>query len=209
VTTFAYVRTSTEEQLYGIDAQKSAILTRYPEATVKTEHASGRDMTARNRPVFHKLLTSLRQGDVLVAARIDRVSRSTLDFANLLVRAKDEGWDLVVIGLVDMTTPEGKFVAHVMSAAAQLERELISKRTREAMAAATANGKHMGRSGPAIDARLLAEIRSIRNGSRVPFGDVAAELNARQRPHPAAGPWTWQRVRSIMVQHGLHVPEPR
>jgi DNA invertase Pin-like site-specific DNA recombinase len=46
---------------------------------------------------------------------MDRLSRSVLDFARILRRAEDGGWGIVVLDLgVDMTTPKGRLVAHVL-----------------------------------------------------------------------------------------------
>ena len=84
--------------------------------------------------------------DVLVVGKLDRLSRSVIDFANLVERSQRRGWTLAVLDTgVDMTTPNGRLVAGILSQVAQWERELIGERTRIALAEARANGIHTGR----------------------------------------------------------------
>jgi DNA invertase Pin-like site-specific DNA recombinase len=72
-----------------------------------------------------------------VATKIDRVSRSVRDFANLVLDAQAGKWALVVLDIgLDLSTPIGKFVAHVLSAAAELERAMIGQRTNDGLAEA-------------------------------------------------------------------------
>jgi len=71
-----------------------------------------------------------------VATKIDRVSRSVRDFANLVLDAQAGKWALVVLDIgLDLSTPIGKFVAHVLSAA-ELERAMIGQRTNDGLAEA-------------------------------------------------------------------------
>jgi DNA invertase Pin-like site-specific DNA recombinase len=61
-----------------------------------------------------------RSGGVLVAARLDRVSRSVIDFAGLLSHAEREGWSVLVLDLpLDTTTAAGRFTALSMANAAE------------------------------------------------------------------------------------------
>jgi DNA invertase Pin-like site-specific DNA recombinase len=83
---------------------------------------------------------------VLVVTKLDRLSRSVIDFAALLALAERQGWALVVLDLgLDLTTPNGKFVASVMASVAQLERDLIGERTRQALAVKREQGIKLGR----------------------------------------------------------------
>jgi hypothetical protein len=66
------------------------------------------------------------EGVVLAVAKLDRLSRSVLDFAQLMVRARDLGWGLVALDLgVDTTTTSGRFVANVMVSVAEWEPDII------------------------------------------------------------------------------------
>ena len=86
------------------------------------------------------------EADALVVAKLDRLSRSLIDFAGLIERSRRRGWAIVVLDLgVDTTTPVGELVANVMAAVAQWERRAIGQRTREALAVRRAQGVRLGR----------------------------------------------------------------
>jgi len=150
-----YTRVSTEGQAEsgaGLDAQAAAITTEaerrgWELVTIATDAgASGK--TLNKRPALADALTALDRGeaDVLVAAKLDRLSRSVLDFAELMARADRHGWRLVVLDVaVDTTTPSGELMATVVAAFAQYERRLIGQRTRAALAAKRAAGVRLGR----------------------------------------------------------------
>ena len=81
------------------------------------------------------------EAQVLVVSKLDRLSRSLLDFAGLMGRAQSEGWNLVALDLgIDLSTPGGEFLASVMASAAQWERRIIGQRTKEALAVKRASG---------------------------------------------------------------------
>lgn len=149
-TVVLYARTSTDEQVNGMDAQVER-LTRYADdhgwplgqvARVETEHASGKSLA--RRPILQNVLTRMDKAGsdgVLVVTKLDRLARSTLDFASIIRRAERKGWQLVVLDLgLDMTTPMGRFAANVAAAVAELERALIADRTRDGLAVVKARG---------------------------------------------------------------------
>ena len=86
------------------------------------------------------------QAQALVVAKLDRLSRSLLDFAGLMERARKQGWNLVALDLgVDTSTPSGEMMASVLATFAQFERRLIGQRTKDALAVKKANGVKLGR----------------------------------------------------------------
>ncbi|MGH7748552.1 MAG: recombinase family protein, partial [Candidatus Dormibacteria bacterium] len=100
---------------------------------------AGISSTAALRPGLESALAACRSrpAALLIVAKLDRLSRSILEFATLVEHMKHEPWRLVALDLgVDTTTPNGEFVANVMSSFAQFERQMISVRTKEALAAA-------------------------------------------------------------------------
>jgi DNA invertase Pin-like site-specific DNA recombinase len=71
-----------------------------------------------------------------VAAKLDRLSRSMLDFAALMATAQKQSWALEALDCaVDTSTPAGEAMAHVLATFWQFERRLIGQRTEEALAA--------------------------------------------------------------------------
>lgn len=99
-----------------------------------------------NRPGLTAALAQLRAGDVLMVAKMDRLSRSLIDFAGIVERARREGWALVALDSpADMSSPSGEAMAGVMAVFAQLERRLTSERTRAALAQRKAAGVRLGR----------------------------------------------------------------
>ena len=164
-----YIRVSTEEQVdsgAGLRAQRAAILA---EAERRGWHLvdiiedAGYSAKDLRRPGIQVALEALRRhkADVLVVSKLDRLSRSLLDFTALMDRAQREGWALVALDLgMDMATPAGEAMANVMATFGQLERRLIGQRTKEALAQKRKSGVILGRprSMPEdIRARIVAE----------------------------------------------------
>lgn len=149
----AYVRVSTTEQATegaSIEAQRAALVTEADRRGWDLELVADEGLSAKslNRPGLTAALARLDRGeaDALLSVRLDRISRSVLDFAGLLKRAKRRGWRLVLLSPnLDTEDPAGKFTAHVLAAAAEYERDLIGARTREGMAQRRAEGVHIGR----------------------------------------------------------------
>jgi DNA invertase Pin-like site-specific DNA recombinase len=123
------------------------------------EHRGWRDVewiedagvSARNldRPGIQRALGQLAAGDrnILVVSKLDRLSSSLLDVADLMSpRSERQGWRFVALDLgVDTTTPQGEMTAGVLAVFAQFERRLISERTRVGLAAKRAQGARLGR----------------------------------------------------------------
>ncbi|WP_454115252.1 recombinase family protein [Microbacterium lacticum] len=166
-----YLRVSTEEQAnsgLGLEAQRETIQ-RYADAhdwDVVWYEDAGLSAKSLDRPQLQAALdrldtsTSRRDVDGIVVAKLDRLSRSVVDFAGVLDLARARKWALVAIDLgVDTSTPTGELVANVMMSVAQWERRVIGERTSAAMQAAKRAGRHMGRVStlPEVTrARLLA-----------------------------------------------------
>ena len=112
---------------------------------VMREVQSAKNMT--KRPMLLECLARLKSGEanVLIVAKLDRLSRSVIDLCSLLEQSEKEGWSLVLLDLgIDTTTPAGRVQAQVIAAFAEYERRLISQRTKEAMKAAKERGVHCG-----------------------------------------------------------------
>jgi DNA invertase Pin-like site-specific DNA recombinase len=146
-------------------------------------------------------MEELRLGvaDVLVVAKLDRLSRSLMDFASLMERSRDEGWSLVALDLgVDTSTPQGEMLASVMTSFAQFERRLIGVRTREALAAKRAMGVQLGRPAvvlPEIDVQV-AQLR----GEGKSYRAICEHLHAAGISPPGTGRWHPNLVRRIVLR---------
>jgi len=163
-----YTRVSTETQQVsglGLDSQLATCQAHADRlgaevVAVVTEAQSGRTVT--KRPELQRALAMLAAGEaqVLIVAKLDRLSRSLRDLCDLLDLSARQGWSLVLGDLVDTTTPAGRVHAHVVGAFAEYERQIISQRTRDAMAQAKGRGVHCGRrsqQSPDVVARVVAE----------------------------------------------------
>jgi DNA invertase Pin-like site-specific DNA recombinase len=189
VRVIGYVRVSTEEQSAsgaGLLAQRTAISSEAQRRgwelleIVEDAGFSGRDL---RRPGIGVVLDALkaRRASALMVAKLDRLSRSMLDFAALMDRSTREGWALVAIDLgVDTTTPAGEALANVMLSFAVFERRLIAQRTKEAMAAKRAAGVRFGRPRT-IPAPVLARITAERGGG-LTYRAIADLLTADRVP---------------------------
>ncbi len=164
-----YVRVSTEEQGSsgaGLDAQRAAIGAECEHrgwALVRVEEdvLSARTM---NRPGLRSALESCRSGEVdgIVVARLDRLSRSIVDFGNLLEEARRRGFNVVALDLgLDLSTPQGELVGNVIASVAQWERRIIGQRTKEALAVKKAQGVKIGRPAT-LPAGVERRIRRLR-----------------------------------------------
>jgi DNA invertase Pin-like site-specific DNA recombinase len=149
-----YARVSTDSQGANgssLEAQRLAIeqaceARGWVLVQIEEDVLSGRNM---KRPGLQRALDACASGEVagVVVAKLDRLSRSLIDFAGLLERARREGWNVVALDLgVDLSTPSGELVAAVMASVAQWERRVISERTKTALAVVKAKGeKKIGR----------------------------------------------------------------
>lgn len=126
--------------------------------------------------------------DGIVVAKLDRLSRSVVDFAGVLELARARKWALVAIDLgVDTSSPTAELVANVMMSVAQWERRVIGERTSAAMQAAKRAGKHMGRVSTlpqATGARLL-DLRTTHT-----LAATATALNAEGLTTATGTAWT-------------------
>ena len=152
-----YLRVSTEEQAasgLGLDAQRAAV-ERYAAAqgwelveVLADEGTSGKSLEGRVAldQALNRVEGRGRVAQASVVAKLDRLSRSLLDFAALMERSRRNGWQLVALDLgVDTATPSGEMMANVLATFAQFERRLIGQRTRDALAAKKAAGARLGR----------------------------------------------------------------
>lgn len=162
-----YARVSTDDQ--KLDAQIDA-LERAGAGRVYSDRITG---AARARPQLDILIDQLREGDVVVVAKYDRLARSLRDLLDIVetIRARGAGFRSLAED-IDTTTPAGRLVFHVFASIAQFERERISERTREGLAAARRRGRVGGRP-PALSALQREEVLRMRDVEQRSLAEIA------------------------------------
>jgi len=210
--TIAYIRCSTEEQAdsrAGLEAQRAAILAEakrrgWDEADVTFIEDAGFSGKNLDRPGIEAALDALRhrKADTLVVSKLDRLSRSLVDFAGLMDRASREHWALIALDLnVDTSTPAGEAMAAMLATFAQFERRLIGERTKAALAIKKAAGVRLGRPRlipEEIVARILAE-----RASGATLRAIADGLNRDGIPTSMGGRQWWvATVQGVLAQAG-------
>jgi DNA invertase Pin-like site-specific DNA recombinase len=211
MTAYAYIRVSTAEQGrsgLGMAAQRQRIEEQAQSrgwGELAWEVDDGWSAKNLERPALTRLLNRITAGDRLVVAKLDRLSRSTLDFAQLLKRSGEEGWSVVVLELdLDTGTAIGHFVVSILAAVAELERGLISERTSAALQAAKARGQRLGVGNRTMPEETLAAIVTLREGEQLSMGSIAARLNQEGVPTVRGGTrWYPSTVRSALRSHEL------
>jgi DNA invertase Pin-like site-specific DNA recombinase len=201
-----YVRVSTEEQRdsrAGLQAQRAAIEAEARRrgwtllSVIEDAGFSAKDL---RRPGVQEALKVLEAGDAqaLVVAKLDRLSRSMLDFTALMATAQKQGWALVALDCaVDTTTPAGEAMANVLATFAQFERRLISQRTREALAVKRSQGVRLGRPAT-LDRKVVARIKRERGRGKT-LAQIAERLNADGVPTAHGGrQWYPGTVRAVL-----------
>ncbi|MDQ0495292.1 DNA invertase Pin-like site-specific DNA recombinase [Paenibacillus brasilensis] len=108
--------------------------------------------TKKDRPQLDELHKLLRKGDKVVVYKLDRISRSTKHLIELSEHFDEMEVDFVSISdSIDTSTAVGKFFFRTLASIAELERDIISERTRAGLQAARARGKKGGRPSKQAD----------------------------------------------------------
>lgn len=215
-----YYRVSTKEQGrsgLGLDAQQLSVRSYASNAGCLIDEITEVESGATNhREGLSKALAACRKFDAtLVIARLDRLSRNLKFIAQLMEGRVD-------FVAVDMPTAN-KLTLHIIAAIAEHERDVISQRTRDALAAAKARGVVLG--NPRIDlaqsagararkekADLFAKrvyplILALQRSGASSLASIARGLNAAQFPTQRSAHWTAAGVRNVLLRHRNVPPE--
>lgn len=202
----AYIRVSTDEQADNggsLDSQREQVRAACAERgweVADVAEDAGYSARTLSRPGLTRALEALsRSGaDALVAAKLDRLSRSVLDFASLMERSQQEDWALVALDCaVDTTTPAGEAMAGVLAIFAQFERRLISQRTKDGLAARRAAGVRLGRP-PSLPDAVRDDIVASRAGG-ASYAAIAQALNGTGVPTAQGGRQWWPSTVQAVV----------
>lgn len=181
----AYLRVSTEEQAVsgaGLEAQRNTIEAEASRrgwtivAYFSDEGISGKSIA--NRPALAEALAAIESGaaSALIVAKLDRLSRSVSDASAMLDRAARGGWRIFSADLaIDTTSPAGEAAASMMIVFSQLERRLISQRTKDALAVKKAQGVRLGR--PSVLPREVVAGIVENHRAGISLNRIAVQLN--------------------------------
>lgn len=166
MSTFGYARVSMaparSRKTQHVDNQVQRLLAEgIPAERIYTDDGSSGKL--RSRPEWDKLLAVLRDGDELVATKLDRIGRSLINLVDIVNLLKDRGVQLRMLDQpIDTRTAMGKFFFQIMAALAELEASLTRERTIEGLAAAKErHGGTLPVRGPSVSQEKIATARML------------------------------------------------
>ena len=141
-----YARTSTVDQDAGYEAQQRDL-----KAAGCTKIFAEQVSSVAERAQLNAAIDYLREGDVLIATKLDRLARSMRHLLQLVDEVKEKKASLRILGMsLDTETATGTMMLQVLGAVAEHERSLMLERQREGIAKAKAEGKYKGRARTAM-----------------------------------------------------------
>lgn len=164
---YGYCRVSSAGQ--NLDAQRQALEAAGCQV-IRQEIGSG--TTMEQRPELRAMLDFLREGDVLVVTRVDRLARSIRDLQEIIHTLRQNGVELVCTEQpIDTQTAAGKCFLDMLGVFAEFETNIRRERQMEGIAKAKSEGKYRGRPA-SIDAD---KVRALRDQGMMPAA-IAREL---------------------------------
>src|SRR5688572_11682333 len=189
-----YARTSTVEQIAGLEAQLRDLKAAGCERIFQEQRSSVTD-----RPALAEALQFVRAGDKLVVTKLDRLGRNVRAVAEIAddLNSRDIGLLILQFGkeTLDTTVPTGRLMLNVFAAFSQFEREIMLERQAEGIAKAKGEGKYKGRK-PTARAKAEEVVSLFRAGRKV--ADIVRETRIGRGS-----------VYRALEAAGLHVPSPR
>ena len=153
---YGYARVSTDEQNPAL--QLSALKKAGCRTVFKDEGISGATI---KRPALRRCLDTLKAGDTLIVWKLDRLGRSLRDLIHMLDELRERRVRFQSLTeAIDTTTPTGRAMWQMIGVLAELERSLITERTRAGVKAAQARGVKFGRK-PALTGHQIAHARKL------------------------------------------------
>jgi len=129
-------------------------------------------------PGLEACLEALKEGDVLLVWRLDRLGRSMPHLVHLVeqLRERGVGFRSLCDGAIDTTTASGELVFNIFSALAQFERRLIQERTKAGLAAARARGRRGGRKPLDPNDPRVEMSKTMHEDKHMAIGDICKTL---------------------------------
>src|ERR1700726_4040165 len=158
---YGYARVSTDYQTPAL--QLAALKKAGCQSVFKDEGISG---ATTKRPALLRCLKKLEHGDTLTVWKLDRLGRSLRDLITMLDDLKDRGVKFhSLTEAIDTTTPTGRAMWQMIGILAELERSLISERTRAGVKAAKDRGVKFGRK-PKLTPQQIDHARKLIEGGQ-------------------------------------------
>jgi DNA invertase Pin-like site-specific DNA recombinase len=198
-----YARTSTIEQVAGLEAQIRDLNAAGCEKIFEEQLSS----VDSNRVQLEAAMDYAREGDAFVVTKLDRLARSVRGFLDLHARLEVKGVSLTILAMgMDTATPAGRLMLNIFASVAQFEREIMLERQREGIAKAAAEGKYKGREPIARQhaSEIMQALKEGRGASSIAqeFGisrksvyNVRDWVNAQEGGSCDAGVWVKARKR--------------
>ncbi|NIA54857.1 recombinase family protein [Massilia sp. TW-1] len=144
--TFGYSRVSTKEQTTENQRREIEAAGYQVDYWFADEGVSGK-VSAMQRPQFAKMLSQIRDGEVLVVTKLDRLGRDAQDVGATIKMLAARRIEVIVLqlGKLDLTSAAGKLMLTMLAAVAEMERDLLVERTQSGLERAKAEGKVLGR----------------------------------------------------------------
>lgn len=180
--TFAYLRVSTTEQTTE-NQRRELENAGFVPTLVYSETVSGKAAAAQ-RAEFARMLETIARTEGakrLVVTKLDRLGRDAGDVLATMKHLRNLGCEVQVLqlGKLDLTSPAGKLMLTMLSAVAEMERDLLIERTQAGLARAKAEGKKLGR--PAKLDREMAEGARQRVGAGETIAATARVLGVSRQ----------------------------
>jgi DNA invertase Pin-like site-specific DNA recombinase len=171
---YGYARVSTDDQTPAL--QLAALKKAGCKTVFKDEGQSG---ATTKRPALLRCLKKLENGDTLIVWKLDRLGRSLRDLITMLDELKRRGVKFrSLTEAIDTDTPTGRAMWQMIGVLAELERSLISERTRAGVKAAKGRGVKFGRKRKLTAQQIEHARKLITEGQRCE--DVATILNVNR-----------------------------
>ena len=136
-----YARTSSTDQIAGLEAQERDLLAQGCERLWKEQTSS-----VEPRNGLEEAIGFARSGDSLVVTKICRLARSVADLVAIIDRLEKKGVSLRILSMgIDTATPTGRLMLNLLASISQFEREVMLERQKEGVARAKALGRYKGR----------------------------------------------------------------
>jgi len=167
-----YARTSTLEQIAGLEAQREALRAVGCERLYEEQVSS-----VAPREALREALSYCREGDTLMVTKLDRLARSVRHLGEIIDGLEARSISLRVLDLgLDTGTATGKLMLNVLGSVAQFEREMMLERQKEGIARAVASGAYRGRKPTCQEKRTepLRVCRRLIDVSYAAMGSVSS-----------------------------------